>query len=221
MRLLVIEDSPRLQRSLSKGLTHEGFAVDVAPDGRQGYEFAITYDYDAVILDLMLPEMSGLDVLKKLRGQGSSVHVLILSAKDQVQDRILGLELGADDYLVKPFDFFELLARVNALIRRKYGQKQPMVEVGPFKINTALHQVFSGKEEIPLTPKEYHLLEYLTVNRGQVINRDVLRDHLYDGFGDVNSNVIDVMICNLRKKLKEHGDSEMIQTKRGFGYLLP
>ena len=221
MKLLLVEDSTRLQRALRKGLEKEGFALDVAGDGIEGHAMAVAFDYDVVILDLMLPGMDGLSVLKKLRSAGSKTHVLILSAKDQVQDRITGLEMGADDYLIKPFDFAELLARVRALIRRRYENKDPSIELGAVKMNTALRKVFVDAREVPLTAKEFTLLEYLVVRRGRVVSRDALLEHLYSGYGEVASNVIDVVVCNLRKKIRVKDQKHFIQTRRGFGYVIP
>jgi len=221
MKLLLIEDSTRLQRSLRKGLEKEGFAVDVAGDGVEGFSLADAYDYDVIVLDLMLPRMDGLTVLKKLRESGGKTHVLILSAKDQVQDRIRGLEMGADDYLIKPFDFAELLARVRALVRRRYQTKAPTIEVGPIKVNTALGKVYRDDCEIDLSPKEFTLLEYLISRRGRVVTREALVEHLYAGYGEVASNVIDVVVCNLRKKIRGAEEPNLIQTRRGFGYVIP
>lgn len=220
MKVLLVEDSLRLQRSLKKGLEKEGFAMDVAGDGREGLSFAVTCDYDVIILDLMLPEMDGLSMLRALRAQGKKTHVLILSAKDQVSDRIKGLELGADDYLIKPFDFEELLARVRALVRRRYEHKDPNIHLGDVCINTALGKVYRDGQEINLSPKEFTLLEYLLVRKGRVVSRESLLGHLYSGYGEVASNVIDVMVCNLRKKIQGDGPS-LIQTRRGFGYVIP
>ncbi len=221
MKLLLIEDSTRLQRSIKKGFEKEGFALDTAGNGLDGMALANAYDYDVLILDLMLPGMDGLSILRKLREQGSKIHVLILSAKDQVADRIKGLEMGADDYLIKPFDFQELLARVRALVRRRYETKDPCLEVGALKVNTALGKVFCNKDEIDLSPKEFTLLEYLLSRRGRVVTRDALLEHLYAGYGDVASNVIDVVVCNLRKKIQKKDAQEIIQTRRGFGYVIP
>lgn len=221
MKLLFVEDSKRLQNSVGKGLEREGFAVDIAGDGEDGFALARAYDYDVVILDLMIPKMDGLTLLKKLRQEGKSTHVLILSAKDQVHDRIRGLEVGADDYLIKPFDFDELVARVRALIRRRYDNKNPWVELGDLRINSALHQVFHGDREIPLTPKEYSLFEFLLMRRGRIVSRDLLVEHLYEGYGDIASNVVDVVICTLRKKIQAKGEPAIIETRRGFGYVIP
>ena len=218
MKLLFVEDSIRLQSTVGKGLEKEGFAVDIAGDGEEGYALANAYDYDTIILDLMIPKMDGLSVLRKLRGQGKSTHVLILSAKDQVQDRINGLEMGADDYLIKPFEFNELVARVRALVRRRYNEKNPTLELGPITVKSAQRKVFRGGQEIELTPKEYALLEYLILRKGRVVTREALLEHLYEGYGDIASNVLDVIVCNLRKKIQAKGEATLIHTRRGFGY---
>lgn len=220
MKLLLIEDSKRLQRSLGQGLRREGFAVDITGDGREGLLFAQTYEYDVVVLDLMLPGMDGLTVLQTLRAEDNETHILILSAKDQVQDRIRGLRLGADDYLIKPFAFEELCARLQALIRRRYQSKNPCLEIGPLRINTDLRQVSQDKRPIDFTRSEYALFEYLVLRRGRVLSRDQLREHLYPYDADVGSNVIDVMIYSIRKKLREHAVPPVIRTIRGTGYLV-
>jgi len=221
MKVLLIEDSLRLQRSIQKGLERQGFAVDMAPDGEDGAFMIETCEYDAVILDLMIPKIDGLTVLKNARRRGINTHVLILSAKDQVDDRIKGLEYGADDYLIKPFDFNELVARLKALIRRKYEQKDPWVELGSVRINSALQEVFCGNREISLTAKEFAILEYLVMRRGRIVSRQNIIDHLYGGFGDIASNVIDVMICNLRRKIHQPEEPAIIETRRGVGYVIP
>lgn len=220
MKILLIEDSKRLQRSLGHGLRKEGFAVDIMGDGDDGFLFAQTYDYDVVILDLMLPGMDGLTLLQKLRAQGKDTHVLILSAKDQVQDRIRGLSLGADDYLIKPFSFDELCARIRALLRRRYRKKNPCIDLGSLIINTDLRQIFRGQTPIFLTRNEYALLEHLALRRGQLLTRAQLYERLYPHDRDLSSNVIDVMIYAIRKKLRDHGASSIIRTMRGEGYMI-
>lgn len=221
MKMLLVEDSTRLQTALKRGLEREGFAVDVCGDGLEGLEWAQAYDYDVMVLDLMLPGLPGLTVLERLRAAGKQTHVLILSAKDQVEDRIRGLELGADDYLVKPFDFNELLARVKALVRRCYAAKNPVIEIGAVRVNTALNQVWCAEREVPLSPKEFSLLHFLLARRGRVVSRDMLLDHLYEGYGEVTGNVIDVVVCKIRKKVRVDGQDDLIQTRRGFGYVIP
>lgn len=220
MKLLVIEDSERLRRSLGQGLQRAGFAVDLTADGLEGLAYAEVNDYDVIILDLMLPQMDGLTLLKSLRRQGRNTHVLILSARDQVQDRILGLELGADDYLVKPFSFEELCARVRALVRRRYESKNPVLRIGDLEIDTAQQRVSRNGEILSLTPAEYSLLELLALRRGRVVTREQILDHLYDSAADVSSNVIEVLVCALRKKIQPDGVDPIIVTRRGRGYLI-
>lgn len=220
MRVLVIEDSSRLRRSLCNGLRHEGFAVDTTGDGREGLDFAQVYDYDAIVLDLMLPSVDGLTILKLLRRQGNSTHILILSAKDQLEDRLCGLDLGADDYLVKPFAFEELCARLRALMRRFYKVKDPCIRLGDLRIDTAQRLAQMGERQLSLTRNEYAVLEYLALSQGRLLSRDLMRDHLYTHEADVSSNVIDVVICTLRRKLKAAGCPDVIRTVRGQGYLI-
>lgn len=220
MRVLVVEDSNRLRKTLGEGLKREGYGVDEAADGEEALGFLQTYDYDAVVLDLMLPKVDGFSVLKTLRAGHGQAFVLILSAKDQVDDRVMGLQHGADDYLVKPFAFTELLARLQALIRRRYDQKSPAISIGPLEINTALRTATLGGKELKLTKSEFAILEVLSVNRGRVLSREVLFEHLYDGYVDVASNIIDVHVCSLRRKLKSHQAGSLLRTKRGYGYFI-
>ncbi|MFI5401740.1 MAG: response regulator transcription factor [Planctomycetota bacterium] len=220
MKVLVIEDSEKLQRSLLHGLKSSGFAVDVVGDGEEGLAYAKHGTYDVIVLDLMLPKMDGLTVLRKLRATGSDTHVLILSAKDQVGERVEGLQIGADDYLTKPFAFEELVARIRALIRRKYDAKEPVHRVGPLRIDTARRMVVRGDEPIPLTPQEYAVLEYLVTRRGHVVSKSDLLDHLYAGDGSASENAVEVLVHQLRKKVQEGSSPEVIQTRRGYGYLV-
>ena len=220
MRLLIIEDYKPLQKSLTKGLSEAGFAVDTTGDGKEGLWYAMGNEYDVIILDLMLPGMDGLEILKKIRTQGQKSHVLILTAKDTVQDRVTGLNLGADDYLVKPFAFKELLARVHALLRRSYRQKNPLIKVKDLKIDLSRQKVYRGKEEIQLTPREYALLEYLAMRLGQTISRTDIWEHIYDFNSSASSNVVDVYIGYLRKKIERPDKPRLIHTIRGRGYVL-
>ncbi len=220
MKLLVIEDSEKLQRSLLHGLKSSGFAVDVVGDGEEGLAYAKHGVYDVIVLDLMLPKMDGLTVLRKLRATGSDTHVLILSAKDQVGERVEGLQIGADDYLTKPFAFEELVARIRALIRRKYDAKEPVHKVGPLRIDTARRIVVRGDDTVPLTPQEYAVLEYLVTRRGNVVSKSDLLDHLYAGDSAASENAVEVLVHQLRKKVQEPEAPEIIQTRRGFGYLV-
>ena len=220
MKVLLVEDYRPLQTSLAKGLREAGFAVDATGDGKEGLWYAMGGEYDAIILDLMLPGMDGLSILRKLRAEGRKSHVLILTAKDTVPDRVRGLDLGADDYLVKPFAFEELLARIRSLVRRKYEQKRPCVEVGDLKIDTVAKQVRRGKEEIELTQREYALLEYLALRSGQIVSRSDIWEHVYEFESQATSNVVDVYIGYLRRKIDHPGDRPLIHTVRGRGYVL-
>ena len=220
MKLLLIEDSERLQRSISIGLHKLGIAVDQALDGRQGLAFIQTNDYEVIVLDLMLPGIPGLDILKTIREQGNTTHVLILSAKTQVEDRIAGLNLGADDYLVKPFLFDELLARIRALTRRKYNSKNPVLSVHGLKIDTAACKVSYRDKGIELTPTEFNILEYLSRRRGQVLSHDQMIFMIYDSLTEATKNTIEAHVSTLRKKLRELGLANIIQTRRGFGYII-
>ncbi len=220
MKLLLVEDSKRLQRSISAGLRNFGYAVDQAYDGKQGLSFGETNSYDVIILDLMLTEIDGLTVLARLRRKGIKSHVLILSAKDQMEDRVRGLNLGADDYLVKPFSFDELLARIRALLRRQLDSKAPVVEIGPICIDTLGCKVSFNGSAVHLTRSEFILLEYLVGRRGQVFSHDQIIDQLYDSQTYVTRNVVEVHISQIRKKLNAAGAPVLIKNKRGFGYVV-
>lgn len=220
MRLLLIEDYGPLQKSLAKGLREAGFAVDATGDGQEGLWYAMGNDYDVIILDLMLPGMDGLTILKKLRAKGRQSHVLILTAKDTLEDRITGLDLGADDYLVKPFEFKELLSRIRALMRRRYQEKSPCIKVEDLRIDLTTQRVWRGREEIHLTPREYALLEYLAMRAGQTVSRIDIWEHLYEFKSLTSSNVVDVYIGYLRRKIERPGKPALICTVRGRGYIL-
>ena len=222
MRILLIEDSRRLQRSIARGLRNSGYAVDIADDGQQGLIRARTSDYDVIVLDLMLPVLDGLSVLQMLREKNISAHVLILTARDAVEDRVRGLEQGADDYLVKPFAFDELLARVGALARRQHVMKSPRTVIGDVEIDLAAKRVSrtSGGPMIDLTRREYSLLEYLACRRGQTVSRLELEQHIYYERKRVVSNAVDSTVCTIRAKLGAAGCQPVIQTRRGLGYVL-
>jgi len=209
-----------LQQSLTKGLREAGFAVDTTRDGVEGLWYATGAEYDVIILDLMLPNMPGLEILKKIRSHGNKAHVLILTAKDTVEDRVEGLDLGADDYLVKPFAFEELLARIRALLRRGYRRKNPKIKIKDLQIDLTAQKVRRGKHEISLTPREYALLEYLAVRSGETVSRTDIWEHLYEFKSSASSNVVDVYIGYLRKKIEQPGKPTLIHTIRGRGYLL-
>lgn len=221
MRILVVEDSVRLQRTLGTALRRSGYAVDVAGDGDEGLWLAESNDYDAIVLDVMLPKRDGLEVLRTLRGRGRTTHVLLLTARDAVPDRVAGLAAGADDYLVKPFALEELLARVQALCRRAYGKKQSLLTVEDLEVDAATRTARRAGRRIELTAREYHLLEYLARRRGEVVSRTDIEAHIYDGQVDPMSNVVDSAICVLRKKLAVVSTSApLIHTRRGHGYIL-
>ena len=220
MRLLLIEDYPPLRKSVAKGLREAGFAVDATGDGKEGLWYATGQDYDAIILDLMLPGMDGLTILRKLRAAGRDSHVLILTARNSLADRIGGLDLGADDYLVKPFAFEELLARIHALVRRRYRHKSPELRIGNLRIDTASQLVRLGEDELQVTPREYALLEYLAMRAGEVVSRTDIWEHVYDFDSSATSNVVDVYIGYLRRKIDRPGEPSLIRTVRGRGYAL-
>ena len=215
MRLLVIEDEPRLLRNLAKALREEGYAVDTADAGDDGLHKAETYDYDAIILDVMLPRLDGWEVLARLR-KHKQTPVLLLTARDTPPDRVRGLDAGADDYLVKPFDLGELLARVRALIRRAAGQARPQIEIGEVRLDTRAKSVTRAGQAIVLTAREYAILEYLALHRGEVVTRTTLYEHLFDETDDTLSNFVDVHVFSIRKKLGQH----LIATRRGQGYCI-
>jgi len=220
MRLLLVEDYPPLQKSVVKGLREAGFAVDVMGDGKEALWYAESNQYDVIVLDLMLPGLDGLSILRRLRAGGRESHVLIITAKDAVADRVAGLNVGADDYLVKPFEFEELLARVQALVRRSYQRKNPIIEIGPLCIDTAAQRVVRADDDIRLTAREYALLEYLAMRAGEVVSRTEIWEHVYDFHSDATSNVVDVYIGHLRRKIDREGEPSRIETVRGRGYLL-
>jgi DNA-binding response OmpR family regulator len=221
MKVLVIEDSERLRRSLQHGLSRSGFAVDVVGDGEDGLAFAAHGRYDAIVLDLMLPRLDGLSVLRRLRAAGCDTHVLILSAKDRVAERVDGLQLGADDYLTKPFDFDELVARLRALVRRRYGTKDPIQRVGSLQVDTGRRTVACGERFVELTAKEFAVLEYLLARRGRVVAKNELLDHLYGGSAQGSDNAVEVFVHQLRKKVDAAaGETDLIRTRRGQGYVI-
>jgi len=220
VRVLVVEDSARLRTYVSKGLRQAGYAVDVADDGEEGLWMAETIDYDVVVLDLMLPKLDGLSILERLRSQGNRTHILILTAKDTVEDRVSGLDSGADDYLVKPFAMEELIARVQALARRSYGVKNPRINVGDLTVDTSRRVVTCDGRPVDLKPREYALLEYLLMRQGEVVSRTEIEHRIYDERAEPMSNVVDSAVCLLRKKLDSAGSRSLIQTRRGMGYII-
>ena len=220
MRILVIEDSLRLQRALGRGLRNAGFTVDVVGDGHEGHVFATRSLYDAIVLDLMLPLMNGLDVLKRLRAGGSEVHVLVLTARDAVEDRVEALSAGADDYLVKPFAFEELVARLRALTRRAHGRKDPRIVCGDLVLDTVRRSLSRGEEPMLLTKRELALFEFLVLRKNAVVSRMEIEDNLYAENRLPRSNAVESAISTLRKKLAAVKSSCRIHTRHGLGYVL-
>ncbi len=220
MRALVIEDYNPLLTSVTAALVEEGWAVDSADDGTEGLWFAQGTDYDAIILDLMLPGISGLELLQRLRKGGSDSPVLILTARTEVSDRIAGLDSGADDYLTKPFVMAELLARVRALARRRGSTRNPVLVIGDMELDTATRTVRRAGRDVELSPREYMLLRFLADRPEEVVSRDDIWEHVYDFNSDCQSNVVDVYIGYLRKKLEAEGESRIIHTRRGHGYYI-
>lgn len=220
MRILLVEDEPDVARMLAKGLREQTYAVDVENDGQAAMYQTQMNDYDLIILDVMLPRKDGFTICRELRKAGSAVPVLMLTAKDDVRDRITGLDSGADDYLIKPFDFHELLARVRALLRRGPTLQPEIIEVADLKIDTRSHQVTRTNLTIELTAKEYALLEYLARRAGQVISRTEIAGHVWDENFDPFSNLIEVYIQRLRRKIDDGHELKLIRTLRGEGYRL-
>ena len=213
MRVLAVEDEPDLLNSLTKALREDGYAVDGAPDGEEGLYKAESYDYDAIVLDIMLPRMDGWELLRRLR-KTKKTPVLMLTARDAVRDRVRGLDTGADDYLIKPFELPELLARLRALIRRSASHAQARLEIGDVVIDTAARTVLHRGKSVALTAREYALVEFLALHRGKVVTRTMLYEHLFDENDDTLSNLLDVHVSNIRKKLGH----DFITTRRGHGY---
>ncbi len=222
MRLLLVEDARALARSIAQGLEEEGFAVDVSGDGEEGLHLASEIAYDAIVLDCMLPGLEGLAVLRELRRRGREAPVLLLTALGQVDDRVDGLDAGADDYLVKPFAFEELLARVRALVRRKHGQAQNVLQLGPLRLDLAARLATAGGAPLDLSAREFALLELLALEPGKTFSRTEIAARLYDEESDRDSNVIDVFVARLRRKLDTAGlgGAEVVVTMRGAGYRL-
>lgn len=220
MRILVVEDEKKVASFVKKGLEEDYYSVDVALDGKEGSRLAFSDEYDLIIMDIMLPFKDGISILKDLRKEKITTPVLMLTAKDDISDKVLGLDSGADDYLPKPFAFDELLARVRALLRRNNSEKNVILKVDDLELDTQLHKAFRKGQEIFLTPKEYSILEYLMRNKNHVISRVKLSEHVYDYHFDSDTNVIDVYINKLRNKIDKGFDKTVLHTVRGIGYML-
>lgn len=220
MRILLVEDEPGAARMLAKGLREQAYAVDVAPDGEAAVYQASVNDYDLVILDVMLPLKDGFEVCRELRAEGLTIPILMLTARDAVQDRIEGLDTGADDYLTKPFDFHELLARLRALLRRGHALRPETVEIADLSIDMRAQRVRRGARQIELTAKEYALLEYLVRRAGEVVSRAEIAEHVWEENFDPFSNLIEVYVQRLRRKIDESHALKLLRTRRGEGYML-
>lgn len=220
MRILIIEDEPRLARVIEKGFEEDGFAVDVAYDGEEGLFLAESESYDALILDLMLPKVDGLTICKTLRAKQIRIPILMLTAKVTLEDRVTGLDSGADDYLTKPFSFLELRSRVHALIRRTNESISPVLKVADLELDPLKHSVRRAGKPVPVTAKEFAVLHFLMQHKDEVVTRTMIMDHAWDYNFDAMSNVIDVFIATLRQKIDRGHDLKLIHTLRGVGYKL-
>jgi two-component system, OmpR family, copper resistance phosphate regulon response regulator CusR len=220
MRILVVEDYEPLRRSLVRGLRENGSAVDQASDGESGLKLAQSSVYDVIILDLMLPKLDGFAIVKALREEGNVSRILMLTAKETIGDRVRGLDLGADDYLVKPFAFAELMARVRALQRRGYQQTSALIRIDDLEIDTAARVARRAGEPIDFTPREFAILEFLAARTGEVVSREEISTRIYDLGAERNSNIVDVYVGYIRKKLERGGRSRLLHTRRGYGYVL-
>jgi len=220
VRLLLVEDDPKLAAAVARGLRVEGYAVDLVGDGDAALRQAAVYDYDAVVLDVMLPSRDGFEVCRALRERGSPVPVLMLTARGQVADRVQGLDAGADDYLAKPFDLREMLARVRALVRRGPARRAPRLRVGDLVVDTATHDVHRAGAAVALTAREFALLEYLARHAGEVVTRAELIDHVWDANFEGSTNIVDVYVGYLRRKLEQPFQRALIRTVRGVGFKL-
>lgn len=220
MRVLIVEDEKKVAGFIKKGLEEETFAVDVAHDGEEGFHMGEQNQYDLIILDLMLPVMDGMEVLSELRKQKVTTPILLLTAKDAVEDKVLGLNKGADDYLTKPFAFSELLARVRVLLRRGKTETKTVLVVEDLSLDLVSHKVKRADEEIELTGKEFSLLEYFMRNTGKVLTRTMIAEHVWDYNFDTFTNVIDVYVNHLRKKIDKNYSKKLLHTLRGVGYIM-
>jgi len=221
MRILLVEDDVKIASFIVKGLKAAGYAVDHAPDGEKGLDLALTEAYDTAIIDIMLPKLDGLSLIERMRKEKSHIPVIILSAKSSIDDRVKGLQTGSDDYITKPFAFSELLARVQALIRRASGLSEPTrLTVGDLSINLLTREVTRGARKIELQPIEFSLLEYLLRNAGRVVSKTMIMEHVWNYNFDPQTNVVEARVCRLRDKIDRDFDQKLIRTVRGVGYVL-
>lgn len=220
MRILLAEDEEDLNRIITLKLKDEGYSVDSCFDGREAFDYLLSAEYDAAVLDIMMPEMDGIEVLKKIRRSGIRVPVLFLTARDSIQDRVAGLDAGAEDYLVKPFSFEELMARIRVLTRSGSAHASSVIQIGDLVMDTAAHTVTRDGKEISLSAKEYQLLEYFMYNAGIVLSREKIEEHIWNFDYEGGTNVVDVYVNHLRKKIDGASDRKRIKTVRGAGYML-
>ncbi len=216
----MVEDEVSLAELIKEGLEDEGYSVDLAYDGEEGFDLAANEPYDVIVLDIMLPKKDGFEIVRDLRSDGVKTPVLMLTAKSATEDKVLGLNSGADDYLTKPFSFDELLARIRALLRRSFGEVRSVVRVSDLELNINTHEVKRSGKSIELTSKEYALLEYLVLNKNKLLSRMDIVEHIYDYNYDFDSNVVDVLVARLRRKIDKGFDKKLIHTVRGAGYMV-
>ena len=220
MKILLAEDEVDLNNVVTRYLKKNGYSVDSVLDGEEALDYLEYGEYDLVILDIMMPKVNGFEVIKKLRDKGNHTSVLMLTARDSADDKVKGLDLGADDYIVKPFDFNELMARIRAVVRRKYGNSSNRLVIGDLILDTSEKSVTRAGKQIELTGKEYEVLEYLMQSKNRILSRDQIKEHVWDFDYEGDSNIIDVLIKNIRKKIDIEAGKQIIYTKRGLGYVI-
>ena len=220
MKILLAEDEVDLNNVVTRYLKKNGYSVDSVLDGEEALDYLEYSEYDLVILDIMMPKVDGFEVIKKLRDKGNHTSVLMLTARDSADDKVKGLDLGADDYIVKPFDFNELLARIRAVVRRKYGNSSNKLVIGDLILDTSEKSVTRAGKQIELTGKEYEVLEYLMQSKNRILSREQIKEHVWDFDYEGDSNIIDVLIKNIRKKIDIEDGKQIIYTKRGLGYII-
>ena len=220
MKILLAEDEVDLNNVVTRYLKKNGYSIDSVLDGEEALDYLEYGEYDLVILDIMMPKVDGFEVIKKLRDKGNHTSVLMLTARDSADDKVKGLDLGADDYIVKPFDFNELLARIRAVVRRKYGNSSNKLVIGDLILDTSEKSVTRAGKQIELTGKEYEVLEYLMQSKNRILSRDQIKEHVWDFDYEGDSNIIDVLIKNIRKKIDIEAGKQIIYTKRGLGYVI-
>ena len=220
MKILLAEDEVDLNNVVTRYLKKNGYSVDSVLDGEEALDYLEYGEYDLVILDIMMPKVDGFEVIKKLRNKGNHTSILMLTARDNADDKVKGLDLGADDYIVKPFDFNELMARIRAVVRRKYGNSSNKLVIGDLILDTSKKSVTRAGKQIELTGKEYEVLEYLMQSKNRILSREQIKEHVWDFDYEGDSNIIDVLIKNIRKKIDVEDGKQIIYTKRGLGYVI-